>query len=890
MIPRQSRGLNHAPIALAALLAALLPAFAWAAPVLLPTGEPDPNCPDIRLWLRADEGIKDAQGKDPNDPNFDGHVAEWKDRSADKFDLTAMPGRPPLFVPRQVAAGNRPTVSFSGRQMLMRGKDPLHDRPNSTTIIVFQGKAGGENCLYTLGNSQERMLLSFTNEIEPALNSMSVNFNTTGGARGLGLPLELPRDGRAGNRFGIVIFTGDEDQKSLEYHDGLGDWLGEQRDVIPLAPVKSASDQCRAIFYLGGGMPQEPHLAFNGQIAEMLVLNRGLASTERLELLSYLRRRYEMDMTGALLPPGNFLVQAEDFDGNWQRPPRNPSQQYLGGRHAVLDLKAGVDEGLKKTITIARDGKYHVWVRALENGFQQGGSGLKTFVQGKELAVTHVRGPRAAICWREAGDVDLKAGAAEIIIRAEGPGVKDCDAVLISPTIDNIDAIEEFCALAQRLRGIAGSSPTTALFTNGLRLDGSLLTGWHWTDSSGPRPRPADADIPPLQYLQFNRNTTNPGGSFDAVLEFHNGDRLRGVITGFVPASAQAGQTTPAQLLVRPPLDYFRDPKLTAAVEIEWVRRIVFEPAEQDRGCPPQTLICRDGRKFSFRAIRWGAESLGLLTEDGLVRLNLSEVAELRTASSDPWEMFYKELAVINPDGAAKILRVATSSGSIFTASTSRSSQLRVEPETMASRRLLQPAWSLNPIPVPWSDTREIWRTPEQVVPLSRFVPDQTVQRSSLGSSWKWQANRNVAGGPLNSGGQDYLWGFGVHAPNGLLFNLPACAAGFRSSVGIDTVVGNAGSANAKVFLNQATGTPLYQSTSLVGLARPVTTGDIALPATAGNPRRLLLTTENASDPRGPSGIPLDIGNHVDWLEPVLLLDPATLRAEVAKRRPAAGP
>ena len=100
--------------------------------------------------------------------------------------------------------------------------------------------------------------------------------------------------------------------------------------------------------------------------------------------------------------------------------------------------------------------------------------------------------------------------------------------------------------------------------------------------------------------------------------------------------------------------------------------------------------------------------------------------------------------------------------------------------------------------------------------------------------------------------------------------------------MGIDAAVGNTGCAMAKVYVNHTNGAPLYQSRPLVGAGMPVSTGEIALPAAAGAARQLVLATENANEVSG-EGDGLDIGNHVDWLEPTLLLDPALLHAEVGK-------
>ena len=127
------------------------------AAVALPGGEPDANCPDLRLWLRADAGVRDAAGHGPADADFSGSVAAWSDQSARHFDLAALPEQAPFYVMRQPAAGNRPTVAFGGGRMLLRPKDTLHEHVNSTTVLVLQIQRGREqgNFVFCAGDSRQ---------------------------------------------------------------------------------------------------------------------------------------------------------------------------------------------------------------------------------------------------------------------------------------------------------------------------------------------------------------------------------------------------------------------------------------------------------------------------------------------------------------------------------------------------------------------------------------------------------------------------------------------------------------------------------------------------------------------------------------------------------------
>jgi hypothetical protein len=91
----------------------------------------------------------------------------------------------------------------------------------------------------------------------------------------------------------------------------------------------------------------------------------------------------------------------------------------------------------------------------------------------------------------------------------------------------------------------------------------------------------------------------------------------------------------------------------------------------------------------------------------------------------------------------------------------------------------------------------------------------------------------------------------------------------------------------AKVYINATSGTPLFQSQTLSGSRSAVSTGDIALSHGNSAAQQLVLVVVDG-DARSPAADPLGIGNHADWLEPILYLDPARLHAAVEKYRPPA--
>ena len=509
---------------------------ALTAGVTLSGGEPDANCSDLRLWLRADAGIRDAGGRSPADPEFSGSAATWSDQSGRHFDLAAPPEQAPSYVARQPGAGNRPTVAFGSGRMLVRPNDTLHDHVNSTTLLVMQiqRSAQQESIVYCAGDpGGRRDSLSFQppTEGDSARGYVRWWTATQNGTINLDSPLQMVADGR----FAIVVLQSAGEATSVSVQDGLGDALGADREPIP-SGHSAVSNQCGHGYCLGGPKPDQALIGYDGQVAEVLVYNRALSSAERRTLVGYLRRKYELDVLDALYPAATMLLQAEDFDGAWPvnfRWDQIATATCLGQRH-VTSKSDQIDDGIKRSVFIPQAGSYSVWVRAYCGGKE---SGLQTSVGGKPLAVTHAQGPNA-MSWQFAGKVDLQPGETEIAVRGAGPGRKECDAVFISPSVTTQAGIDGLCALARRLRQATNLGPLAAVFDDGRRIEGNLVSGWRGNGVSIARDGPGR---PGLRCLSLDGSAADSPSQSDAVLEFHNGDRIRGTICGYAAAFTQSG-------------------------------------------------------------------------------------------------------------------------------------------------------------------------------------------------------------------------------------------------------------------------------------------------------------------------------------------------------------
>ncbi|MBT3199958.1 MAG: hypothetical protein HN350_08570, partial [Phycisphaerales bacterium] len=194
-------------------------------------------------------------------------------------------------------------------------------------------------------------------------------------------------------------------------------------------------------------------------------------------------------------------------------------------------------------------------------------------------------------------------------------------------------------------------------------------------------------------------------------------------------------------------------------------------------------------------------------------------------------------------------------------------------------QHMLQPAWSLDPLWVPFNTIRMRWSFAPETLPLSRVLPTKTVSPAML----SWRADRNAGGGLLRSGGLLGGWGFGVHAYSELSFTLPPAVRSFQTRLGLDRMVDSGGCVRARVYLGSTKTKPLYESPLLIGSGKTTDTGAIRIPSSPDSPPKLILQVDPANRNHPPDADPLNIRDKLDWIEPQLTFDAAALRSEVAR-------
>ena len=357
-------------------------------------------------------------------------------------------------------------------------------------------------------------------------------------------------------------------------------------------------------------------------------------------------------------------------------------------------------------------------------------------------------------------------------------------------------------------------------------------------------------------------------------------------MVGFRDGAESAKHRWPPHLLVVPygPLDLpDTAPRGHVRVTVSWLRRIVWQRVAE--GYQPRTLFLPDGRRLEFRSCRFTATAVQLLRDEGIREVPFSDVAELHLPPADPWEAYFEQLAALAPGENARLVYLETVSGLRATSTTERFQAQGTGDRPASWYHLCQPGWSLDPLWLAHEAIRVRRYFRPNEVPLSRIEPSGGRQQSDLGGVWRWRADRNVEGGPLESGGAPSPWGFGVHAKSELEFPLPLAARAFQTRLGLDLLAGNGGCVRASVLVDFPPGKTLFKSELIRGSGLAFDTGRLPLDGVAKS-SRLILQVEPAWREGPPGTDPLDIRDILDWLEPVVELNPGAVQTEILRCGP----
>lgn len=432
-------------------------------------------------------------------------------------------------------------------------------------------------------------------------------------------------------------------------------------------------------------------------------------------------------------------------------------------------------------------------------------------------------------------------------------------------------------------------------FADGSRVASAAFVGWH--DAAGQPQlggRPIFDPANPLRWvLTGGAGPAAPGaGEPVAFVELVGGDRLPGVVEEYRSGQESLFERLPPHLLVRPtvPVDLPGRPARThVRVIASAVRRVVWRRGPVPAG--PGTLLAAEGGEIAFRSLRWTRTGVLVLGDEGPRRIRFSELAEACPSATDAWDAYFDSVARLTPELGSRLLRAEAAGGLVATTSLERFRAIGADAQqVMTWQHLFHPAWSLDPLWLPHAAIRCRWLFAPHEVPLPVIEPSRASRTAVFGGGWGWQANRNALGEPLGANGAAFGWGFGVQARCELAFPLPPGVAAFRTGVALDDAAGPGGCVQARVCLDSPQAQPLWKSGLLVGTGDPVDTGAIGLAPPAGRTSELVLVADEAHEGRPAGADPYDIRDMLDWLDPVVTLNPDALRAAVRGRLPATIP
>jgi hypothetical protein len=418
-----------------------------------------------------------------------------------------------------------------------------------------------------------------------------------------------------------------------------------------------------------------------------------------------------------------------------------------------------------------------------------------------------------------------------------------------------------------------------AEFADGSRIAGDELRNWHDTTALPILTnRPLLESANPARWVIDTALKVAPPPY--AFIEFQGGDRLPGIVMSSSSGTESKYQRLPPHLILERQAWNFpaTQSQLPLRVMTRWIRKVVWQRRPTDT-FEPGTLFYLDGRRISFRAMRWSAASVMLLLDQNTAEIAFHDIAEIHMPNTDVWSAYVEQLAFLCPGGTKPLFQWETQQGLRVTGSVDRF-QAKAhgnQNDPNAWWHLVQPAWSLDPI---WVSHRMIrtrrFFNPHEV-PLTILEPTRSTHIAGLSNGWNWARDRNVQSGPLQSGGHEFGWGMGVQAHHELEYSLPPGSQTFRTRIGLDRCIGQGGCARGKVFLTSNTNQPAFQTDLLIGSAHVADTGLISVAGKQG----LILTADAATTDRPLGADPFDIRDSLDWLEPELHLDPVSLRNQI---------
>jgi hypothetical protein len=404
-----------------------------------------------------------------------------------------------------------------------------------------------------------------------------------------------------------------------------------------------------------------------------------------------------------------------------------------------------------------------------------------------------------------------------------------------------------------------------AVLRDGSTEIGPRIDDWHHING---KPRINNRQLfDPNNPVRLIRDTLHTPKLAGPYVELANGDLLPGQLTGVLPADRAKGLPLRAVVRLNPPFQRGDGKSEEIAIRPDYIVRAVFT-AEAAGPIRPGTIVFADGRRVATQALRWTESGVrGLLSDNSFsaVMTELAEIHAPRSTTLDPIEAVLDDIRAPCPDPDSPVARMQTADGGVFT--------FRPAMMQMASRNgvihLVQPVWSYDTIAVPLDHMASCSFRAADEIPLSLLPADTLAERSFSGFVWPWRKNESVRRASLAAGAAISDLGLGTHSYSEIAFRLPPAARRIFARVGIDRNMATGGCAVCKIFRNEVSGNPAWQSGFLTSGEEPaqLEINDLQ------NAQRLVLVTDYGHQGRPNGADPLDIRDEVNWLDPLVQID-----------------
>ncbi len=233
----------------------------------------------LALWVKADNGVSTTGS----------NVTQWQDMSPNGVNFAqSSSGNQPTFVAS--AQNGQPAIAFSGASQYLTGPSGLANFTSGASIFVVTKPSTISNNIrfFDFGNGATSNNIYMSETASTTANLFVYNGSTSS---------NLPASGAiAAGTYGLLEAV----------HNGAGSAsIFSNGAQLAQGTINNINNVTRSGNNLGIDFAHTAADSFNGQIAEIIIYNASLSSTQRLGVESYLAAKYGLYANAPVITPPN---------------------------------------------------------------------------------------------------------------------------------------------------------------------------------------------------------------------------------------------------------------------------------------------------------------------------------------------------------------------------------------------------------------------------------------------------------------------------------------------------------------------------------------------------------------------------------------------------------